>query len=183
MWNCGLNGRNCALIHYVPLLQRAIVLGIPRWTHMLSSAKGAARTKGRPRARWLAAALSEVCNSRWGYFPPPQTSPSNCDCSRCEHRGSVWVGVSKALDRFVASLMVDLFQFNVVWRRKSTDKIQKPLESDLIWSSWHRASGEQRSTREGWVFVCMLSNMFVTHDLFRLGCLCWHVFATLYHNV
>ncbi len=40
--------------------------------------------------------------------------------------------MSKALDRFVASLMVDLFQFNVVWRRKSTDKIQKPLESDLI---------------------------------------------------
>ncbi len=148
----------CPLIRYVPILQRAIVLGIPA-ERVVQRERSSANKGASARKRWLAAALSEVCSSRWG-IPPPQTPPSNCDCSRSEHRSSVWVGVSKALDRFVASLMVDLSSFNVVWRRKSTDKIQKSSESDLIIVS--SASGEQRSAREGWVFVCLFSNMLLT---------------------
>lgn len=135
------------------MLQRAVVLGIPRWMHMLSSAKGAARTKGRPRARWLAAALSEVCNSRWG-IPPP----SNCDCSRCEHRSSVCVGVSKALDRFVASLMVDLFSLMSSGDVKAQIRF-KSLQN-LIWSD-HRDIGhlESRDPRErgGCLCACFLT--------------------------
>lgn len=110
----------------------------------------------RARADWLLRYLRSVTAD--GGIPPPQTPPSNCDCSRCEHRSSVWVGVSKALDRLVASLMVDLFSLMSSGDLKAQIRF-KSLQN-LIWSD-HRDIGhlESRHPREkgGCLCACFLT--------------------------
>ncbi len=161
----------CALICYVPILQRAFVLGIPA-ERVVQRERSSANKGASARKRWLAAALSEVCSSRWG-IPPPQTPPSNCDCSRSEHRSSVWVGVSKALDRFVASLMVDLSSLMSSGDVKAQIRF-KSLQN-LIWSSCHRHL-ESRDPRErgGCLCACFLTcySRLVQTWMLILACVC-----------